>query len=40
MPNNDSYPRFISIDKDGMIWFAEFWGSRLGMLDPGYDEKR
>lgn len=36
LPHNDSYPRFLSIDSNGLIWFAEWWNNRAGLLDPGY----
>jgi len=36
LPHNESYPRFISLDSQGRVWFAEWWNSRLGVLDPGY----
>jgi streptogramin lyase len=35
LPHNESYPRFISIDKQGRIWFAEWWNNRIGVMDPG-----
>jgi streptogramin lyase len=35
LPHNQSYPRFLSIDDKGRIWFGEWWNSRLGMMDPG-----
>ncbi len=35
LPHNESYPRFLSIDDKGRIWFAEWWNSRLGVMDPG-----
>jgi virginiamycin B lyase len=35
MPHNESYPRFLSIDDQGRIWFGEWWNGRLGVLDPG-----
>jgi streptogramin lyase len=39
MPHNESYPRFISLDERGRVWFAEWWNSRVGLLDPGYDSE-
>jgi streptogramin lyase len=39
LPHNESYPRFISLDARGRVWFAEWWNSRLGLLDPGYDDE-
>ncbi len=35
LPHNESYPRFISIDNKGRIWFAEWWNDRIGVMDPG-----
>lgn len=36
MPHLQSYPRFISVDSKGRVWFAESWNDRVGVLDPGY----
>jgi streptogramin lyase len=35
LPHNESYPRFLSIDDQGRIWFGEWWNGRVGVMDPG-----
>ena len=34
LSHNESYPRFLSIDEQGRIWFGEWWNSRVGLLVP------
>lgn len=34
LPNPASAPGLLAAAPDGTIWFSEFWGNRLGRIDP------
>jgi len=34
IPTRGAIPRFIDLDKDGRIWFGEWWTGKIGVLDP------
>jgi len=34
IPTHQAIPRFISVAKDGRVWFTEFFGNKIGVLDP------
>jgi len=33
-PTPNGWPRRIEVDKDGIVWFAEFRGGKIGRFDP------
>ncbi|HVZ61873.1 MAG TPA: carboxypeptidase regulatory-like domain-containing protein [Terriglobales bacterium] len=35
IPTRGAIPRFIDMDKQGRIWFGEWWTGKIGVLDPG-----
>ena len=35
IPTADSFPTSLLVAGDGMVWFSEGMGNRLGRLDPG-----
>jgi streptogramin lyase len=34
IPTRGAIPRFIDLDKDGRVWFGEWWTGKIGVLDP------
>jgi virginiamycin B lyase len=34
IPTRGAIPRFIDIDKNGRVWFGEWWVGKIGVLDP------
>jgi streptogramin lyase len=34
IPTRGAIPRFIDLDKDGRVWFGEWWTGRIAVLDP------
>jgi streptogramin lyase len=35
-----TYARFISIDAKGRVWFTEYFGDRIGYVDPTGGDSR
>jgi virginiamycin B lyase len=34
IPTRGADPRFVGLDSKGRLWFAEWWNSRIGVVDP------
>ena len=34
IPTHGAIPRFIDLDKNGRVWFGEWWVGKIGVLDP------
>jgi streptogramin lyase len=35
-----SYARFIGLDAKGRVWFTEFFGAKIGYVDPTGEETK
>jgi streptogramin lyase len=34
IPTKGADPRFVGLDSKGRLWFAEWWNSKIGVIDP------
>jgi len=34
IPTRGADPRFVGLDSKGRLWFAEWWNSKIGVIDP------
>ena len=39
IPTHGAYPRFVGLDRQGRIWFAEWWSGKIGVVDPRGSEQ-
>lgn len=34
LPRSGSMPHDVAVDRDGRVWYTDFWGPEIGRLDP------